>query len=103
MWFVYQRSPGGGDDEDEDAGMSLSRAWVMFGLVSVGVIIAGVFLAQSVDRVADLTGISSGVLGILAVVHCDDDAGGVGGRWRRRGWGRRIWGWRVCTAAACSM
>ena len=67
MWFVYQRSPGGGDDEDEDAGMSLSRAWVMFGLVSVGVIIAGVFLAQSVDRVADLTGISSGVLGILAV------------------------------------
>ena len=68
MWFVYQRRPAGADEEDEEGpGMTLSKAWVMFGLVSVGVIIAGVFLAQSVDRVADLTGISSGVLGILAV------------------------------------
>ncbi len=68
MWIVYRRRPaGGGDEEEEDPGMTLSRAWLMFGLVSVGVIIAGVFLAQSVDRVADLTGISSGVLGILAV------------------------------------
>ena len=68
MWIVYRRRPdGGSDEEEEDAGMTLSRAWLMFSLVSIGVIIAGVFLAQSVDRVADLTGISSGVLGILAV------------------------------------
>ena len=68
MWIVYRRRPaGGGDEEEEDPGMTLSKAWLMFSLVSVGVIIAGVFLAQSVDRVADLTGISSGVLGILAV------------------------------------
>ncbi len=68
MWIVYKRRPDAGDDDqEEDPGMTLSRAWAMFGLVSVGVIIAGVFLAQSVDRVADLTGISSGVLGILAV------------------------------------
>ena len=67
MWFVYQRRPAGADDDEDDPGMTLSKAWVMFSLVSVGVIIAGVFLAQSVDRVADLTGISSGVLGILAV------------------------------------
>ncbi len=68
MWIVYRRRPAGGsDEEEEDPGMTLSKAWLMFSLVSVGVIIAGVFLAQSVDRVADLTGISSGVLGILAV------------------------------------
>ena len=67
MWIVYRRRPDAGDDEAEDPGMTLSRAWLMFSLVSIGVIIAGVFLAQSVDRVADLTGISSGVLGILAV------------------------------------
>ncbi len=68
MWFVYQRRPAAtDDDEEEDVGMTLSKAWIMFSLVSIGVIIAGVFLAQSVDRVADITGISSGVLGILAV------------------------------------
>lgn len=67
MWIVYRRRPAAGDDEAEDPGMTLSKAWLMFSLVSIGVIIAGVFLAQSVDRVADLTGISSGVLGILAV------------------------------------
>jgi cation:H+ antiporter len=68
MRIVYQRRPAENEDEEqEDPGMTLSRAWTMFGLVSLGVIIAGVFLAQSVDRVADLTGISSGVLGILAV------------------------------------
>ncbi len=68
MRIVYQRRPAESAGEGEnDPGISLSRAWLMFGLVSLGVIIAGVFLAQSVDRVADLTGISSGVLGILAV------------------------------------
>ena len=67
MWFVYQRRPEVADDAEEDPGMTLSKAWLMFSLVSIGVIVAGVFLAQSVDRVADLTGISSGVLGILAV------------------------------------
>ena len=68
MWIVYKRRPAdAADDQEEEVSITLSRAWLMFGLVSIGVIIAGVFLAQSVDRVADLTGISSGVLGILAV------------------------------------
>jgi cation:H+ antiporter len=68
MWIVYNRRPAeSGEAEEEDLGITMAKAWTMFGLVSLGVIIAGVFLAQSVDRVADLTGISSGVLGILAV------------------------------------
>ncbi len=68
MRLVYQRRPAGdADDAAEDPGMTLRRAWLIFSLVSVGVIIAGVFLAQSADWIANATGISSGVLGILAV------------------------------------
>lgn len=68
MWIVYNRRPSAdGDEHDEDVGITLSRAWLMFILVSLGVIVSGVLLAQSVDRIAHLTGVSSGVLGILAV------------------------------------
>ena len=69
MRIVYvTRPPGETDLEDGDATeMTLSRAWTMFGLVSVGVIVAGVFLAWSTDQVAQITGIASSTLGILAV------------------------------------
>ena len=68
MWFVYRRRPStDGEESEEDAGITLRRAWIMFILVSIGVIISGVLLAQSVDRIAHVTGVSSGVLGILAV------------------------------------
>ena len=68
MWFVYNRRPStDGEESGEDAGITLRRAWIMFILVSIGVIISGVLLAQSVDRIAHITGVSSGVLGILAV------------------------------------
>ncbi len=68
MRIVYQKSPTGAAEEGgDDPGMSLGKAWAMFSLVSAGVIIAGVFLAQSADWIAGATGISSGVLGILAV------------------------------------
>lgn len=68
MWFVYSRRPSVPDGEgEEDVGITLKRAWIMFILVSLGVIISGVLLAQSVDRIAHVTGVSSGVLGILAV------------------------------------
>lgn len=68
MWFVYNRRPVQSDEEgDEDADITLRKAWIMFILVSLGVIVSGVLLAQSVDRIAHVTGVSSGVLGILAV------------------------------------
>ena len=70
MWVVFQnRSSGGADEEDAEspAGLSLSRAWIMFGLVSAGVIVTGIALAWSTDRIADITGVSSSTLGILAV------------------------------------
>ena len=68
MRIVYQRRPADAEGEEEqDPGMTLGRAWLMFSLVSIGVIIAGIFLAQSADWIAEATGISSGVVGILAV------------------------------------
>lgn len=68
MRIVYQHPPAATEGEEAaDPGMSLGKAWTIFSLVSVGVVIAGIFLAQSADWIAHETGISSGVLGILAV------------------------------------
>ena len=68
MYVVYKTRPAGGDDEEEeDPGMSLGKAWAMFALVSGGVIISGYFLGVSTDSIAEITGISSGTLGILLV------------------------------------
>ena len=68
MWVVYVTRPQEeAADDDEEPNVSLRRAWTIFVLVSVGVIIAGVFLAWSADRIADLTGVASSTLGILAV------------------------------------
>ena len=47
--------------------MTLRRAWLMFSLVSAGVVVAGFFLAYSTDRIAEITGVASSTLGILAV------------------------------------
>ena len=67
MWWVYKTRPKEADADGEDAEMTLSRAWVMFGLVSLGVVISGFFLAWSTDEIADITGIASSTLGILLV------------------------------------
>jgi len=69
MWWVYNTRPTDANDEDEekDAGMTLRRAWYMFGLVSVGVVASGFFLAWSTDEIAEITGIASSTLGILLV------------------------------------
>ena len=68
MWIVYVTRPQEDEtDGGEGAGISLRRAWTIFILVSVGVVIAGFFLAWSADRIADITGVASSTLGILAV------------------------------------
>ena len=69
MWWVYKTRPGegDGDGDNEDPGMTLRKAWVLFGLVSAGVVVAGFFLAWSTDEIADITGIASSTLGILLV------------------------------------
>jgi len=68
MKVVYETRPAGSEDDEEvDPGMTLKKAWFLFGLVSAGVVVAGVFLAWSTDEIADITGVASSTLGILAV------------------------------------
>ena len=69
MRMVYQTRPRNGEGQaaPEDQAMSLRRAWVLFGLVSAGVVVAGFFLAWSTDQIAEITGVASSTLGILAV------------------------------------
>lgn len=68
MRIVYVKRPEDDDgDEAEDPGMSLARAWIMFTLVSVGVVISGFFLAFSADGIAEITGVASSAVGILGV------------------------------------
>ena len=68
MWVVYKTKPAGGDDEgEEDPGMGLGKAWGLFLAVSAGVIVSGYFLSVSADSIAEITGISSGTVGILLV------------------------------------
>lgn len=67
MWWVYKNRPAGGDEDEEDPGTTLGKAWTMFGLVSLGVVISGFFLAWSTDEIAGITGIASSTLGILLV------------------------------------
>ena len=69
MWFIYKKKPDGensGSDEIQTT-LTLTKAWLLFGVVSAGVVVGGIFLAISTDQIADITGISSGVLGIIAV------------------------------------
>ena len=69
MRLVYLKRPQEkvNDSEENNTGMTLRKAWVMFGLVSAGVVVAGIFLAWSTDQIAGITGVASSTLGILAV------------------------------------
>ena len=67
MWWVYRTRPAAGGEDEQDPGMTLRKAWLMFGLVCLGVVISGFFLAWSTDEIADITGIASSTLGILLV------------------------------------
>ncbi len=68
MRLVYVTRPADEEgDEADDPGMTLRKAWLLFGLVSAGVVVAGIFLAWSTDQIAEITGVASSTRGILAV------------------------------------
>lgn len=69
MRVVYITKPSEKESEEEvhTEDMTLKRAWVMFLAVSLGVVVAGFFLAWSADRIAEVTGVASSTIGILAV------------------------------------
>ena len=69
MRLIYGTRPGQNGDGEEDGQpeMTLRRAWVMFGIASAAVLVAGIFLAWSADQIAEVAGVSSSTIGILAV------------------------------------
>ena len=68
MRLVYLALPTGHPAEDAADGLpSLRRAWTLFGLASLGVIIAAPLLAVSVEVIAETTGLATSFLGVIAI------------------------------------
>ena len=69
MWYIYQKRPADEANETSEiqTSLSLTKAWLLFGIVSAGVVVGGIFLAYSTDQIAEITGIASSTLGIIAV------------------------------------
>ena len=69
MRVVYGTRPKQSDNGGDQVGpeTTLRRAWVMFGIASAAVLVTGFFLAWSADQIAEVTGVASSTLGILAV------------------------------------
>ena len=70
MRLVYIRRPtetANGDHTVVPEHISLRRAWALFGLASLAVVVAAFFLAYSTDRIADITGLSGSFLGVVSV------------------------------------
>ena len=67
MRIVYVTRPQKKEDHGVKPGMTSQRAWLMFGVASLGVVAAAPVLAYSTDQIAEITGVASSTLGILAV------------------------------------
>ena len=68
MRLVYVTRPQEEEDDDSASELpSLRKAWTMFGLASLGVIVAAIALTFSAQQIADETGVSSSFLGVIAV------------------------------------
>ena len=70
MRLVYAtrpREPVKAEDDPPSALPSLRRAWVYFGLATIGVVLAAPTLAFSVEQIAESTGLSTSFLGVVAI------------------------------------
>ena len=71
MRIVYATRPGEAttDSIESPTGgkISLRRAWILFGLASLGVLVAAPALAFSVERIAETTGLEASFLGVVAL------------------------------------
>lgn len=75
--FLYQKSLDVNDDHveilnddeilEKNDSESLKKNWIIFGVSAAIIFIAAPLLAFSSDRIADITGISQGFVGVLAV------------------------------------
>ncbi len=68
MRLVYVTRPQEAENDESASELpSLRKAWTMFGLASLGVIVAAIALTFSAQSIADETGVSSSFLGVIAV------------------------------------
>ena len=68
MRLVYVALPTSQPAEEADDGLpSLRRAWTLFGLASLGVVVAAPLLAVSVEEIAEVTGLATSFLGVIAI------------------------------------
>lgn len=70
MRLVYVRRPQEAlkvDGDPTGQGPSLRKAWLLFGLASLGVLVAAPALVFSVERIAAETGLATSFLGVVAV------------------------------------
>ena len=70
MRIVYVRRPqeaSKSDGESPRGQPSLRRTWTLFGIASLGVMVAAIFLTVSVDQIAESTGLATSFLGVVAV------------------------------------
>ena len=68
MRLVYAALPTHQPAECATCGLpSLRKAWMLFGLASLGVVVAAPLLAYSVEEIAEATGLAASFLGVIAV------------------------------------
>ena len=67
VYVTRPQEPVEAEADSSDELPSLRKAWMFFGLASVGVILAAVILVYSVEQIADITGLSTSFLGVVAV------------------------------------
>ena len=68
MGLVYSKRPRDeGGEEEDDPSITLRRTWAYFGLAAAGVIAAAYGMTYSADRLAEITGLEEGFIGVVAV------------------------------------
>ena len=66
-WLLFKQSAGAQEPETIASERSLRWGWTVFVICAAAIIAAAPFLAFSADEIADITGISQGFIGVLAV------------------------------------
>ncbi len=70
MRLVYINRPSELTNDTETAVLgqiTLRKAWALFGLAALAVVVAAFFLAYTADRIAEITGLSGSFLGVVSV------------------------------------
>ena len=67
VYFTLPKPSGRVEADPSGTGPTMRRAWIMFGLASLGVLVAAPSLAFSVESISETTGLSTSFLGVVAL------------------------------------